>query len=140
MLNPVAPYGYLFPIVYLFMADIANPDLIVCGCRTWIHLDITHFYEEHRQPSSSLHGGLVQKNGKSGTPLLGAGGFDTIYTAKFVTAVTAPPLIPLFQSLGITSFVHIYLKRSVKTLPAKCMSVLSRCCQIQVPFRTSFDV
>ena len=32
---------------------------------------------------------------------------------------------PIFQSLGITSFVHISLKRSVKTLSAKCMSVLS---------------
>ena len=25
--NPVAPYGYLFPNMYLFIADIANPDL-----------------------------------------------------------------------------------------------------------------
>ena len=49
--NPVAP-GYLLPTVYLFMADIANPDLFVCGCRTWICLDITCFYEEQRQPSS----------------------------------------------------------------------------------------
>ena len=30
MFNPVAPYGYLFPTVYFFMADIANPDLCVC--------------------------------------------------------------------------------------------------------------
>ena len=28
---PVAPYGYLPPTVYLFMSDIANPDLFVCG-------------------------------------------------------------------------------------------------------------
>ena len=26
MFNPVAPYGYLLPNMYLFMADIANPD------------------------------------------------------------------------------------------------------------------
>ena len=26
MVNPVAPYGYLLPTVYLFMADIANLD------------------------------------------------------------------------------------------------------------------
>ena len=32
--NPVAPYRYLLPTVYLFMADIANSDLFVCGCRT----------------------------------------------------------------------------------------------------------
>ena len=49
MFNPVAPYGYLLPTVYLFMADIANPDLFVCGCRTWICLDITRFYEEQNK-------------------------------------------------------------------------------------------
>ena len=27
--NPVAPYGYLLSTVYLFMADIVNPDLFV---------------------------------------------------------------------------------------------------------------
>ena len=31
--------------VYLFIADIGNPDLFVCGCRTWICLDVTRFYE-----------------------------------------------------------------------------------------------
>ena len=36
-----APYGYLLYTMYLFMADIANPDLFVCGCWTWICLDIT---------------------------------------------------------------------------------------------------
>ena len=30
MFNPVTPYGYLLLNVYLFMADIANPDLFVC--------------------------------------------------------------------------------------------------------------
>ena len=30
----------LFPTMHLFMADIANPDLFVCGCRTWICIDI----------------------------------------------------------------------------------------------------
>ena len=48
--NPVATYGYPFPIG--FMADIANPDLFVCGCRTWICLDINRFYEEHIQTCS----------------------------------------------------------------------------------------
>ena len=37
------PYGYLLPNMYLFMTDIVNPDLLVCGCRTWICLDITDF-------------------------------------------------------------------------------------------------
>ena len=46
MFNPGAPYGYLLPTMYLFMADIANSDLFVCGCRTWICLDITRYYED----------------------------------------------------------------------------------------------
>ena len=36
-------YSYLLPTVYLFVADIANPDLSVCGCRTCICLDIPRF-------------------------------------------------------------------------------------------------
>ena len=43
--NPVAPYGYLLPNMYLFRADIANPDSFVRSCRNWIS-------EEQRQPSS----------------------------------------------------------------------------------------
>ena len=52
MFNPDAPYQYLLPTVYMFMADIATPDLYVCSCRAWICLDITRFYEEQYQPSS----------------------------------------------------------------------------------------
>ena len=29
--NPVAPYGYLLSDMYLFMADITNPDFLVLG-------------------------------------------------------------------------------------------------------------
>ena len=29
--NPVAPYGYLPPHMYLFIADITNPDSFVVG-------------------------------------------------------------------------------------------------------------
>ena len=29
--NPVAPYGYLLSDMYLFMADITNPDFLVVG-------------------------------------------------------------------------------------------------------------
>ena len=50
--NPVAPYGYLLPNMYSFIADIAYPDLFVCCYRTWINLDITRFCKEQRQPSS----------------------------------------------------------------------------------------
>ena len=61
---PVAPYGYRLPTVYLFMVAIANPDLFVCGCRTWICLDITSFYEEQRQPFSGSAWPAFPKNGK----------------------------------------------------------------------------
>ena len=47
--NPVAPYGYLLPNMYLFIADITNPDSFVCCCLTWISLDITRICEEQRQ-------------------------------------------------------------------------------------------
>ena len=52
VLNTVAPYGYLLPNMYLFIADIANPDSFVKCCRHWVCIDITRFYEEQRQPSS----------------------------------------------------------------------------------------
>ena len=44
---------HMLPTMYLFMADIANPDLFMCGCRTCICLDITRFNEEQRQPWSA---------------------------------------------------------------------------------------
>ena len=40
------------PNLYMSVADIANPDLFSCVCRTWIRLDISRFYEEQYQPSS----------------------------------------------------------------------------------------
>ena len=61
------------------MADIANPDLFVCGSRTWISLDISRFYEERCQPSSGSAWPVCPKT-VIGPPLLGAGGVDTICT------------------------------------------------------------
>ena len=52
MFNPVAPYRYLFPNMYLSVADVANPAFIGGCCQTWISLDIGRFYEEQCQPSS----------------------------------------------------------------------------------------
>ena len=74
MFNPVAPYRYLLPTMYLFMADIANPDLFVCGCRTWICLDITRFYEEQRQPSSGSAWPACPKT-VNRAPIVGGGRF-----------------------------------------------------------------
>ena len=64
--NPVAPYRYLFPNLYLSVADIANPDLFVCGSRTWISLDITHFYEAHCQSSSGSAWPAMARGGVGG--------------------------------------------------------------------------
>ena len=50
--NPVAPYEYLLPNLYLSVADITNSDSFACGGRTWISLDLVRFYEEHCQLSS----------------------------------------------------------------------------------------
>ena len=72
--NPVAPYGYLLSDMYLFMADITNPDFLVLSCRTWIGLDITRFCEQQRQPSSGSAWPACQKNGKSGPHCWGRGG------------------------------------------------------------------
>ena len=80
MFNPVAHYGYLLPTVYLFMADIANPDLSVCGCRTWICLDITRFYEEQHQTSSGSAWPACPKTVNQ-AHIRGGGRFDTICTA-----------------------------------------------------------
>ena len=72
--NPVAPYGYLLSDMYLFMADITNPDFLVLSRRTWIGLDITRFCEQQRQPSSGSAWPACPKNGKSGPHCWGRGG------------------------------------------------------------------
>ena len=79
MFNPVAPYRYLLPNLYLYGADIANPDLIACSSRTWISLDIARFYEEHCQPSSGSAWPACPNNGNR-APIAVAGGVDTICT------------------------------------------------------------
>ena len=80
LFNPVAPYQYLIPTVYLFVADIANPDLFVCGCLTWICFDIADFYEEQCQQSIR-------------SALLEAGVMTQFAHQSAMTAVTASPLL-----------------------------------------------
>ena len=76
MFNPVTPYGYLLPTIYLFVADIVNPDLFACGCRTWICLDITRFLRGGVPTiQRDRIGGLSKHSGKSGN-------IDTIFTAE----------------------------------------------------------
>ena len=90
--NPVAPSGYLLSNMYLFIADITNPDSFDSCCRTWISLDITRFCEEQRQPSSGSAWPACPKNGKSGSHCWGREG-STQFAQHFVTDVTAPPFV-----------------------------------------------
>ena len=76
MFIPVAPYRYLYPTVYFSVEDIANPDLLVCYCRTWISLDIARFYEEQCLPASGKALLTFPNNGKSYS--LVARGVDTV--------------------------------------------------------------
>ena len=72
--QPVAPYVYLLPTMYLFMADIANPDLFVCGCRSWICLDITRFLRSSASHPAGPHGRLAQTT-INRAPITGGGRF-----------------------------------------------------------------
>ena len=72
VLHPVAPYRYLLHTVYLFMADIANPDLFVCVVVGPGFLSTT--------ASSGSAWSACQKT-VNRAPLLGTGGFDTICTS-----------------------------------------------------------
>ena len=90
VLNPVAPYGYILPTVYLFMADIANPDLFVCGLRTWICLNMTRFDEEQRQPSSRSAWPPCPKNSESCPycyPICFGGGMPYITTRRDIEQI-----------------------------------------------------
>ena len=92
MFNPVAPYQYLLPNLYLPVADITNPDLFACGSWTWISLDIARFYEVHYQPSSGSAWPACPKNGNRA---IIAGGEMVQHNLYRVcqTAMTAPPRV-----------------------------------------------
>ena len=84
--DPVAPYRYLLSNMYLSLADIENPDLLTCGRRIWVSLDIDCFCEEHCQPSGGSTWPAFQ-NTVNRVPI--AGGVDTIYTVVCQNAVIA---------------------------------------------------
>ena len=117
--SPVSPYRYLLPTVYLFMADIGNPDLAVCSCRIWICLDITHFSEYQRQPCSGPAWPAFKKKRSIGHPLRGRQ-VSTQFAQQSVTAVTAPPLV------GCVVWSHY--RCSAITLPRPTESVKRVCC------------
>ena len=61
LFNPVAPYRYLLPTVYLSVADIENPDLLACDCQTWISLDIARFKRSSATHPTGPHDQLGRK-------------------------------------------------------------------------------
>ena len=95
MFNPVAPYRYLLPTVYLFVPDIVNLNLFVCACRTWICIDIARFYEERCHPSigSAPAWPACKKTVNLGPPLMGSVVSTQFAQQSAITDVTAPPLI-----------------------------------------------
>ena len=84
--NPVAPYGYLLSDMYLFMADITNPDFLglVSTSPAFVSNSASH--------PAGPHGRHAQKNGKSGPHYWGRGG-STQFAQQLDSAVTAPPLV-----------------------------------------------
>ena len=78
MFNPVTTYGYMLPTMYLFVTDIANPDLFACGCRTSICLDIIRFHEEQCHPSSGSAWPACTKQTVNWVLIAGAGGINTL--------------------------------------------------------------
>ena len=80
-------YIYLLSTMYLFMADNAHPDLFVCGCRTWICLDIAHFITSSATHPDGPHGRLAKKNGKSSLHCCGMK-ISTQFSQQFATTAT----------------------------------------------------
>ena len=76
--NPVAPYGYLLPNMYLFIADITNPDCLFEVVGSGLVSTSPAFVRSSASHPAGLHGRLAQKT-VNRAPI--AGGFDTICTA-----------------------------------------------------------
>ena len=90
--NPITPYRYLLPNLYLSVIDIANPDLFPCGSRTWISLDIDRFCEEHCQ-SSGGSAWPACTNNSNRVPIAGGGRGRHNLHRVCQTAVTALPCV-----------------------------------------------
>ena len=120
MFNHVAPYRYLLPNLYFSVVDIANPDLLACGIRTWISLDIVRFHEEHCQPSSGSAWPACQKNGNR-APIGGGKGRHNLHRVCH-TAVTAPTRV----GFVVWSRYHHSLLPSL-TVPHHTLYTITHC-------------
>ena len=61
MFNPVAPYGYLLPNMYLFLADITNPDSFVSVVGPGLVSTSPVFVRSCASQPEGPHGLLAQK-------------------------------------------------------------------------------
>ena len=116
-----SPYRYLLPNLYLSVADIANPDLFVCGSRTWISLDIARFYEKHCQLSGGFAWLACQKNSN------GAGRGRHNLHRVCQTVVTAPPRVGCVVWSRLISFNNLISTLNVNSvLAVKYNTVMQR--------------
>ena len=105
MFNPVALYRHLLPTVYLFMADITNPDFLCVVVGPEFVSTSPALMRSSASHPACPHDRLAPKNGKSG-PIAGVRGFDTIWTAvrncrDSCTACRLCHLEPLNSSLYV---------------------------------------
>ena len=124
--NPVAPYQYLLPNLYLSVVDIVNPDLFACVSWTWISLDIDGFYEEHYQPSSG-NAWPALKNG-NWAPIAGGGRGRHNLHRVCQSAVTATPRVGCVvwsRSSAFNSKFHTFLHPIIITFPQSHVHVIS---------------
>ena len=115
MFSLVEHYWYLLPTVYLYVADIANPDLFACNCQTWNTLDISRFYEKQCQPfSGSAWPAFPQKTVNR---VSNAGGWCyrhcvvwSLISFLSLCLVRLTPLLSLlisFSNLSLISLIHL---------------------------------
>ena len=71
MFNYVASYRYLLPNLYLSVADIVNPDLFVCVCRTWISSTSPAFLRSSSSHPAGLR--LACTKNRNRAPIAGGG-------------------------------------------------------------------
>ena len=76
MVNPVAPYRYLLPNLYLSVEDIANTDLLRVFVGPGLVSTSPTFMRSSTSHLAGPHDWLAQKNG-NGAPNAGAGWVDT---------------------------------------------------------------
>ena len=100
--------------MYLSVADIANPYCIGCCCRTWISLDIAHFYEDQYQLSKGF--------ARPACPFAGGMRVDPICATDCQPAVTAPPRVGCVvwrPSIAITAFKSPQTPHSPHRVPTQ---------------------